>query len=303
MVIYLDIVWLLNFFIDLLLLSLTAIVLKRSPGKLRLFAGGFVASLYVFFLFTPFEAVAMHPGIKGLYSVVIILVSFGFYRFRLFIQAWFTFFFVNFAVGGGLLGLHYFLKTDSSFIKGTFATQTSGFGSPVSWLFVIAGLPLVYWYSRKQLEDIETEKIRYDQIYPVIVQIAGTEIQLKGFVDSGNRLEDPLTRRPVMIIDMTVVGNQFPNSIVQMTKKSAIFEEDFPEKFAGRMTIVPFRTVGNHQRFLWAVKPDEVIVDDNGQPYRCRRVLVGLSHTPLSDCQDYDCLLHPSMMQKKKQTS
>ncbi|MBU9712431.1 sigma-E processing peptidase SpoIIGA [Evansella tamaricis] len=303
MQIYLDIIWLLNFLIDMMLLSLTAIVLKRKIKKYRVVIGGFIASLYVLFLFTPLEAIALNPFVKGIYSILIILASFGFLRFRLFIQAWLTFYFVNFAVGGGLLGLHFFLETDTSFIKGTFATQTSGFGSPISWVFVLIGFPIMYYYSRNRLENMETEKLRYDQIYPVRVQVAGLELELKGFLDSGNRLEDPLTRRSVMIIDMTQVGNQFPESVVNLTKRSIVADGQLPKQFEGKMTMVPFRTVGDTQRYLWAIKPDEVVVYENGIPHLCHHVLLGMSYTALSDRKDYTCLLNPKMMQQKRQTS
>ncbi|MFA9557372.1 sigma-E processing peptidase SpoIIGA [Evansella sp. AB-rgal1] len=303
MKIYLDIIWLLNFLIDILLIYLTAVILKRNISKLRLFLGAFIASLYIILLFTPLEAVALNPVVKSLYSVIIILVSFGIYQFRLFFQAWLTFFFVNFAVGGGLLGLHFFLQTDTSFIKGTFATQTSGFGSPISWIFVLVGFPIMYWYSKQRLESIETAKIRYDQIYPVFVRVAGLQLKLHGFVDSGNRLEDPLTGRSVMIIDMTEVGDQFPEPVVQFTKKPVFSEGQLPDNFEGKLTMVPFRTVGAKQQFLWALRPDEVIVYDKESPYVCRNVLLGLSYTPLSDRQDFNCLLNPKMMQQKKQSS
>src|SRR5690554_6568438 len=98
------------------------------------------------------------------------------------------------AIWGGLLGLHFFLETDTSFIKGTFATRTSGFGSPITWLFVVIGFPIIYFFSKQRFESLEAEKIRYDQIYPVSILAGGIELKLQGFVDSGNRLEDPISR-------------------------------------------------------------------------------------------------------------
>ena len=301
--IYLDVIWLLNFLIDLLLLLLTAIVLKRKMTKIRLLAGGTFASLYVLFLFSPWESLAMNPAVKTLYSLIIILIAFGFIRFRLFLQAWLMFYFVNFAAGGGLLGLHFFLQNDTSFIKGTFATHTSGMGSPISWLFVFIGFPVIYWYSKQRMESIETAKLRYEQIYPVMVRAAGMTFHLKGFVDSGNRLEDPISRRSVMIIDMTEVGNQFPDSIIKLTNKSYFSEEKLPQAFEGKLSLLPYRTVGENQQFMWVIKPDEVTVYEDEQPYKASYVLLGLSYTKLSDRQDYNCLLHPKMMQKKKLSS
>lgn len=303
MKIYLDVIWLLNFLIDILLIFLTAIVLKRRIKKSRLVMGAFLASIYLFFLFSPIEQLAMNPIVKSLYSFLIVLISFGFVRFRLFFQAWLTFYFVNFAVGGGLLGLHYFIQADMSFIQGIFATRTSGFGSPISWLFVLIGFPAIYFFSKQRFESMEATKIRYDQIYPITVIINDLQLQLTGFVDSGNQVEDPLTRRPVMFIDMTEVAEQFPQSIIQFTKDSSFTEANVPKDLEGKITMVPYRTVSDDHQFMWAIRPNKVYVYENGQRFDCSHVLVALSYTSLSDRKDYNSLLHPKMMQKKKLTS
>ncbi|WP_179298819.1 sigma-E processing peptidase SpoIIGA [Evansella halocellulosilytica] len=301
MQIYLDVIWLLNLFVDFMLLLLTAIVLKRDLRKFRLILGAFFASFYVIFLFTPFQEVAVNPFAKGFYSILIVLITFGFHRFRLFIQAWLMFYFVNFAVGGGLLGLHYFIQADMDFIHGTFATQTSGFGSPISWAFVLIGLPIMYYYSKKRFEAVETEKIRYDEVYAVKITIAHIELQLHGFVDSGNRLEDPITRKPVIVIDMSEVGDQFPNSIQKLIKGQAFSKmDDVPVEFQNKLTLLPFRTVGESEQFMWAVRPDSVTIYDQNEAYNCYSVLIGLSQSTLSDRKDYQCLLHPRIMQQKK---
>lgn len=301
MKLYLDVIWLLNFFIDLSIILLTAIFMKQKVSKIRVILGAFIASFYLFFIFSPLDAIAMNPFVKSLYSLLIILVSFRFVRFRLFLQTWLTFYFVNFALGGGLLGVHYFFDYETSFINGTFATRTSGFGSPISWIFVIVGFPLIYLFSKKRLETIETEKIRYEQIYPVTVMLADIHLQLRGFVDSGNRVEDPLSRRPVMFIDMTEVAEQFPPSLVQFTKNLRFSKVDnVPKEFEGKLTIVPYRTVSDTNQFIWALKPDKVYVYNDGKKFDVSNILIGLSYFPLSDRKDYNCLLHPTMMQKKK---
>ena len=53
MKIYLDVIWLLNFCFDSLLLLLTAFILKRQVKKRRVAAGGFIGSVIVLLMFTP----------------------------------------------------------------------------------------------------------------------------------------------------------------------------------------------------------------------------------------------------------
>ncbi|UJW58232.1 sigma-E processing peptidase SpoIIGA [Bacillus sp. A116_S68] len=299
MTLYFDIIWLLNFFIDLLLLILTATVLKKNVPKKRLVIGAFFASLYIWCLIVPALEILTHPILKGLYSVIIILITFRFNTLGSFIQTLLMFYFVNFAVGGALIGIHFFLQVDPAFVGGSLGPGTKSFGSPIGWLFVLAGFPLVFYYSKQRFESIETVKIRYESTMDVHVELQGHHIQLRGFVDSGNQLTDPFSKRPVMIIDMTETADQFPKTLVNFSKRSPSDLTNVEEENIGNVSLLPFRTIGSHQQFLWTVKPDRVTVHENGRSFECPRTLLGLSHVPLGEKEEYNCLLHPAMMQQK----
>lgn len=287
--------------IDLMLLILTSIVLKKKTPKKRLFLGAFFASCYVFFLFLPGAEWMLHPIIKGIYSAIIILITFSFQQIRSFFQTLLMFYFVNFAVGGGLIGLHYYFKLDHSFVNGTFATSGFAFGSPVSWGFIVIGFPLLYFYTKRRFELVEEVKIRYSEMMNVTVKVGETTLYLTGFVDSGNRLTDPFSQKPVMIIDMTKVKNQFPEDIVKLTEQKPERIVNSTEDVSWNVSIVPFRTVGSELEFLWTVKPEEVTVEEKGRAYSCPRTLLGLSYRSLGETGGYDCLLHPTMIQHKRE--
>lgn len=85
MKIYLDVIWLLNFCFDSLLLLLTAFILKRQVKKEE-YAGGFIGSAIVLLMFTPVSPFVEHPAGKMAFSVVIVLAAFGFKRFRYFFK-------------------------------------------------------------------------------------------------------------------------------------------------------------------------------------------------------------------------
>ncbi|UTW70968.1 sigma-E processing peptidase SpoIIGA [Anaerobacillus sp. HL2] len=71
----------------------------------------------------------------------------------------------------------------------------------------------------------------------VEIVINETFITLKGLIDSGNQLHDPLTKKPVMIIDMNNYNNKFPKNIVHIAKNpemigdpSYVIEEEWGSK-------------------------------------------------------------------------
>ncbi len=69
MKIYLDVIWLLNFCFDSLLLLLTAFILKRQVKKRRVAAGGFIGSAIVLpDVYACFSLCGASGGKNGVFS-------------------------------------------------------------------------------------------------------------------------------------------------------------------------------------------------------------------------------------------
>lgn len=158
MTIYLDAIWLMNFCFDIMLLFLTAIILKRNIVWKKIMIASLIGSAIVILLFSPFAQLASRPESKLILSCVMVLYAFGFKKFRYFIENLLTFYFVTFAVGGGMLGTYYFFQVGFSFQNNMILTNGNGFGNPVSWLFIVVGFPIIWYFSRLRLEQVEAKK-------------------------------------------------------------------------------------------------------------------------------------------------
>ncbi|BBP89140.1 hypothetical protein BsIDN1_27580 [Bacillus safensis] len=74
-------------------------------------------------------------------------------------------------------------------------SQNDGFGDPISWLFVLTGFPAIWLFSKKRLGEVGKKKRQFDEQVLVEIHIHGEIIRLKGLVDSGNQLYDPMTKK------------------------------------------------------------------------------------------------------------
>lgn len=300
MVVYADVVWLLNFSVDFLLILLTAGILKKRWKWYRVTASAFVGSLVVLVTLTPFANVMAQPLSKILISLFMILLAFGYGRFRTFIQTVFMFYFATVAVGGGIMGLHYFLQTDMIIQNGAFITNSNQYGDPVSWIFVVAALPLVFYFAKGRIEDVQIRKVHFDQLVSVEIKLEDKLQHIKGLIDSGNQLSDPLTQTPVMILDIEKVRGVIPEWLWEKTKSSYNLDFSVEEKSSSifqRIRIIPYRVVGQQHNFLFAIRPDYVKICTKDGELCVTKVLIGLSHMNLSAEGDYECILHPKMIQ------
>jgi stage II sporulation protein GA (sporulation sigma-E factor processing peptidase) len=295
--VYLDAIWLLNLCIDASLLLLTAIILKRSIQKVRLFVSALVGSTIVLFMLTPYFTVVSHPTMKLLFSIVMVLIAFGFKRFRYFFQALLTFYFSTFLLGGGMLGVHFFMSSDIEVWNGIIATKSTGLGSPISWMFVVIGFPILWYFSKNRIEDMEMKNIQYEQLVEVSISIDDKSVILKGLVDSGNQLYDPITKSPVMILDVNKVKGFLPAEVIEKSDGIDSFstgQSNHP--WESRLRIIPYRGVGQKHEFLVAIKPDFVKIIQNQEQIYVKKVLIGLSNSTLSSDDEFDCIIHPKML-------
>jgi stage II sporulation protein GA (sporulation sigma-E factor processing peptidase) len=297
--VYLDVIWLLNLLFDSLLLYLTAIILKRQFNKWRLFLGGLFGSIIILLAITPFHAYSNHPITKILFSITMVLIVFGFKKFRYFFTNLMTFYLTTFLVGGALIGTHYFIHFDLDLSSSVMLASVKGFGDPISWLFVVLGFPLAWYFSKSNIDSIETVNIHAEQIVDVTIQFEEFTLQCKGLVDSGNSLFDPLSKSPVMIVSVSKMIEKLPADYLHLTKNPEDFlfgSEVMPENVAGKMRIIPCKVVGKNEQFLIAVKPEQILIDVGRERISFTKGLVSFTVQELSGEDSFQCIVHPKML-------
>lgn len=295
MTIYLDVIWLLNVLIDFMLLKLTAIVLKRTVPRHRMILGTAFASVIVFILFTPASPIVYHPVGKLLYSAIIVWMVFGYRRFSLFIQSFFMFYFVTFIMGGALFAAHYFLQSSQSY-DNTLFFSTLGFGDPFGWGLVIIGFPITWYFSKKRFDHVVVRKRRLDGIMPVSIVIDEIIIEVKGLIDTGNHLNDPIHGLPVMFLGKDGAGGKIPEAFFYADPTQVVIDDKIPEEWLKRLSIIPYRGVNSAGQFILALKPDAIYIDHPDGRLLCHKAFVALTEHRLSEERDFDCLLHPDMI-------
>lgn len=298
MIVYLDVIWALNLCFDALLLYLTALILKRRVNLWRVFLGGLTGSLLILLMLTPFEYTG-HPVVKLAFSILMVLIVFGFKKLRSFLKCLMAFYMMTFLIGGGLIGAHYFIQFDFDLSTSVALASIKGFGDPISWLFVLLGFPLAWHFSKSNLEGIEMAKIQYDQIVDVFVDFHGVNIQLRGLVDSGNQLYDPITRRPVMIVSIESLPEEFPEEIKRVAENPDLIltgEVTMPAEFESRMKIIPCKVVGQEHQLIIALKPELLKIQSEKETFIVEKALISFTAQKLSSDDNFDCIVHPKML-------
>ncbi|WP_337193713.1 sigma-E processing peptidase SpoIIGA [Halobacillus litoralis] len=301
-IIYLDAVWLLNLLMDGMILSLTQGITRAKSSKFRMISGAFVASTIVpITIYMPDSWLVGSFG-KIFFSMFIIWVAFSYTSLRAFFVQWISFYFITFAIGGSMMGVHYFLATEISLQGGSIVTFSGGYGDPVSWLFVVIGFPCSYVFTKWRLNQVSVHKMKLEDIYDVTVEWNGRSAYCKGLVDSGNQLVDPVSRKMVFLADSFLWEQFFSKEQIQQLEVDHVVTAlaDLPEDIQSSVRLVPYQAAGVTGQLLVTLLVDKITVKTESGDLEMKAPLLGVQQQDLTHDRLYQMLIHPHLMVKGK---
>lgn len=300
MEIYIDAIWLLNVVFDSLLLVWSALLLREKVNWMRIFGGGLAGSMIIWLYITPYAYLADQIWLKGSFSFVMVLVSFGFRAPGIFLKRLLTLYAVTFMSGGILLGCYYFFNFKAAGYLNGFASGSGSFGDPVSWIFVIIGFPLAWHFTKKHIQVLELANWSDKQSVLLRIALNGLTFEAKGLVDTGNQLMDPLTGSPVCIISIHGKEKLLPKEVVSVIEKGvenmSMESKELPDGWQGKMRIIPCRVVGEDNQLLIGFKPDALYIEVSGEYKEASKCVISFTKQQLSSDGNFDAIIHPKLV-------
>lgn len=299
MIVYLDIILLLNIVFNAMILMLTRYFVRSNRSKKRIIYGSIVASLLVVIeMYLPLSSMFNFVS-KIMYSIIIVIITLGWNGIMSLCKHIGVFYFTSFSIGGGMFGFHYLLKDMFTYhAESPFLTVRNIYGEDIQLMFVVVSFPLIWFFTKRRMDEHVQVKIKYDQFYKVRLTLNGQSYETTGYIDSGNHLIDPITRRPVVLCDEGFLKHFFNEEDWQVLVNCVqnTNDTDLPASIEHKVFIVPFQGVGGETNFLYTIKPDEIIVFYEGKQLTSSQVLVGIQLQPLTEDRQYQCLLHPQLI-------
>lgn len=306
MTVYVDLVFFTNLVVDGAVLLTTAKVRRIRPSKRRLSGAALLGALYAVTMFWADIPYLYSFAAKVLVSLAMVLLSFGYGGPLQLARNFGAFYTVNFVTLGGVIGLSYLLQSSGNPWGGI--AYTADGGLILEWrmqlgLFLVTFLLSVWLFrgtseSRRKVQQMET------LLWDVVIQIEDRAWNVRALLDTGNRLYDPLTRIPVMIVEASIWKDELPTGWCERLKGEsadqliAEMDADLSQSYtwAHRLRLIPYRALNGSSRLMLAVKPDEVLLCREGHPpLKVNRVLVGLDGGVLSSEGSYRAIVHPDL--------
>jgi stage II sporulation protein GA (sporulation sigma-E factor processing peptidase) len=298
MVVYGDIIVAVNIVMNAIILWLTALAAGITGKAWRIAAASIIGAAYVLISVFEYSIIFYHPVGKGLVSVVIVIIAYGYSSIRMLFFQVGVFYLISFILGGAIWGWLYFLQQNSPVLLSTVSVAVQW-----SYLFtgIFLGVGLVVFLVRRCLSRM----YRKQTVYPVTIEYAGKTVATAAMLDTGNGLYTIVGRKPVMLVELAVInavlspmaeefltGCQAENWLGNLHECKDI-------EWLGRVEVVPYRAVGNKSMLL-AFRPGSLSITTDSGILTVDHVAVAIYSGMLSNDGTYHALLHPDLFKSGK---
>ena len=180
MIIYVDLVFLLNILLDFILLMGVSVILTRNTNIKRILLGSIVGGLSIILLFINVNSLI----IKIILGIIMTLTTFGYHNLKYTLNNLFYLYTLSFSVGGVM-----YLLMDNDYYN---------------YLVLIIGFIIVLFLYIKQAKNYQNSYVNY---YKTKIIVKDREYLLTGYLDTGNKLYDVYKHRPVVITNKKIKYN------------------------------------------------------------------------------------------------
>lgn len=258
--VYLDSIFLICFCMNRYLLGLTNLCLSCAATHGRLWAGaavGAVGDLLAILAPAPFRLVLLAVGLYGTAGV-----TFGCWRGRGLVRIAEGLCVCFFLLGGALTLLLRLLPGGKNGLA---------HGAAVLLLGAVCyeGIRLLMLRRRKNRGSCKVTLYGED----------GRSIRIEGLVDTGNSLTEPISGRPVAVLE------------------KGIWEELYPRQSPPGMRVIPYHSVGKPAGTLIGFPVKDMEVEVGGIRRKCREIYIAIWQERLSETGSYNILLQPAMLE------
>ncbi len=158
-----------------------------------------------------------------------------------------------------------------------------------------ASVPGGYFLARLLWDAWRRMQSRTKYIYEVTLARGGRKIRLKGLLDSGNRLVQPGTLRPVHIADFEEMQKLLSEE--ETRELAGLLQLKAEQAASGKFTLIPFQSIGNGEGVLPAILLDGICIKHGESAWSTKGVLVAVSKTAVSSRGEYQMILHPHILE------
>ena len=290
MTVYIDVVFLENLILNVIILYATSLIAKMNLKIIRTLISASIGSIYaiMYYIFQ----IGLYSNIifKFILSVIMIYVAFNPKEFKTLLKVLILFYLTSFVFGGASLSVIYLVNAQriniqNGMIIGKYTMNTILTGIIIAFIVIVIAFKI-----------IKSKISKNDLFCDIRFKINNKEIKTKAMLDTGNLLKEPITNIPVVVAEHKLLYDVIPNEILDNIENILggdleNISDEVKNDYISKLKVIPFTSLGKQNGILLGIKADELIVEEMNSEKKIDKVIIGIYNKELSKKRTYSALI------------
>lgn len=286
--VYLDLTFLVNFTMDYIIVWATAKLAGKKADYKRFLMVAALGGIYGVGNLFPNAFIFYSWPAKILFSIIFMLLAFKPKGWGDFKKTLAIFYGISFIAAGATNALAYQMYQINS-------------AKSFSCWWLSAGIIFSVFIAYQGEKYLSAKLIPALLKYRVELHFGGRTCRGQGFLDTGNHLRDPLTKRPVVVAEYSLIRDCIPDDCQAAIENSKdyhdILEALSESSWANRLRLIPFSSIGQKSGMMVGFRCDEILIDPDQTQMLYQNLVVAIYLDKLAHEDDYQLLIPSEILQ------
>lgn len=279
-VVYLDVFFMINFFMDLILIYATGKVLKIIKSKIRIILSASAGALYaVIIIIQPLNNHFLFMTLSNILAAMLMVrIAYTYVNFISYIKSTVTLLVITFIMSG-IMNYLYYSTSLGTWIR----INVMGSGSESvqfrRFLLITFSSYILLSLIRKIYSVFKEKHLLYCNVQ---ITYLGKTIEARALIDTGNNLKEPISGNDVHIAEYKIL--------------KPLLEGD--ESAKEKLCVIPYHSIGKNEGILYGIRMDDLKIINEKQEKTISKPIVAIYKGTLSQNNNYSIILNKNILEE-----
>lgn len=300
MTIYLDIILCENLLMNYIILFATYVIIKPKTKypQIRMILSSLLGSIYAIIVYLNILSIYTNLLAKITLSVVMVYIAFAPPNVKQLLKQILIFYLVSFIFGGCTFALIYFLKPENVEMKnGVFVGMYPIRVGLIAGVIAFIITQIAFKINKSKLNNKNT-------FIEIELYNKNKMTKARALLDSGNMLKDPISQKPVIVVEKTTLSKIIPEEVLDYIEKIVggdDQEKNEMQEYLSKIRMVPFMSLGKENGMLIGIRLDKIKINTEDIRLEKENIIAGIYEKKLTKDNKYNALIGLNLLEGEQE--
>ncbi len=300
MTIYLDIILCENLLMNYIILFATYVIIKPKTKhpQIRMILSSLLGSIYAIIVYLNILSIYTNLLAKITLSVVMVYIAFAPPNVKQLLKQILIFYLVSFIFGGCTFALIYFLKPENVEMKnGVFVGMYPIRVGLIAGVIAFIITQIAFKINKSKLNNKNT-------FIEIELYNKNKMTKARALLDSGNMLKEPISQKPVIVVEKTTLSKIIPEEVLNYIEKIVggdDQEKNEMQEYLSKIRMVPFMSLGKENGMLIGIRLDKIKINTEDIRLEKENIIAGIYEKKLTKDNKYNALIGLNLLEGEQE--